>query len=118
LVGSGQGFGEETLFSGTRTASGQDAAVVGWGGATSLRAQLDVTAVSGTAPTLNVTVEDTLDGVNWNSILTFAQRVAVGREVFNLTTPFADRLRVRWVMAGTTPSFTWSVIVASKQTLP
>lgn len=75
-----------------------------------LRAQLDVTAVSGVAPTLDVVIEDTLDGTNWNTVATFAQRTAAGREVLNATAPMvANNLRVRWVVGGTNPSFTFSV---------
>lgn len=104
---------ETMLASAARTANGDTGVVAfGAGGAPSgnLRIQLDVTAASGTSPTLNVVVEDTLDGTNWNTVGTFAQRTAAGREVVNITTPFADRLRVRWTVGGTTPSFTFSVV--------
>ncbi len=74
-----------------------------------LRAQLNVTAASGTAPTLNVLIEDTLDGINYNTIGTFAQKAAAGREVINITVPFSETLRVSWTIAETTPSFTFSV---------
>jgi hypothetical protein len=70
---------------------------------------LNVTAASGTAPTLNVLIEDTLDGLNYNTIGTFAQKAAAGREVINVTVPFSETLRVSWTVAGTNPSFTFSV---------
>lgn len=94
-----------------RTASGSSAAAAGYAGAKTLRAQLEVTAASGTSPTLNVTIEDSLDGVNWNIVGTFAAKTGVGREVINVTSPFADRLRVSWAIGGTTPSFTFGVLV-------
>lgn len=97
--------------SAARTVSGDSGAVAGFGDASTLRCQLDVTAASGTTPTLNVVIEDTLDGTNWNTVGTFAQKTAAGREVINVTTPFTDRLRARWTVGGTTPSFTFSVIV-------
>lgn len=97
-----------------RTVSGDSGVSHGWGGASTLRAQLDVTAAAGTSPTLNVVIEDTLDDVNWNAVGTFAQRTAAGREVINVTTPFTDRLRARWTLGGTTPSFTFSVLVYSE----
>ncbi len=79
-------------------------------GGESVRAQLSVTAASGTAPTLNVLVEDTVDGgTNYNTIGTFAQKTAAGREVINITTPFSENLRVSWSIAGTGASFTFSV---------
>lgn len=103
------GITEEVVASAARTASGNSGALSGYGPPQTLRAQLEVTAASGTSPTLNVLVEDTLDGTNWNTVGTFAQRTAVGREVINITTPFADKVRVSWTVGGTTPSFTFSV---------
>jgi hypothetical protein len=90
----------------TTNGSGGDVRV---SGGESVRAQLNVTAVAGTSPTLNVLIEDTLDGTNYNTIGTFAQKTAAGREVINITTPFSENLRVSWSIAGTNPSFTFSV---------
>ncbi len=79
-------------------------------GGESVRAQLNVTAASGTTPTLNVLIEDTLDGgINYNTIGTFAQKTAAGREVISITTPFSETLRVSWTIAGTGATFTFSV---------
>ena len=101
---------QDTLVgSAARTASGSSGSVVGWGVYTTIRAQLNVTAVSGTSPNLVVTVEDSLDGTNWNTIGTFAAKTAAGREVINITTPFAGQVRVSWAITGTTPSFTFAV---------
>ena len=90
----------------TTAGSGGDMRV---SGGYSVRAQLNVTAASGTAPTLNVLIEDSLDGTNFNTIGTFTQRTAAGREVINITVPFSENLRVSWTIGGTTPSFTFSV---------
>lgn len=114
-VGYGSTFAVDTLHaSAARTASGNGTPVTGFGKVTQFRAQLNVTAVSGTAPTLDVVIEDSIDGTNWNVIGTFAQDTAVGREVINITSPFADQVRVRYVIGGTTPSFTFSVLVHSQ----
>lgn len=107
---AGQSFAD----SAARTVSGDSGTVSGFGDRQTLRCQLDVTAAAGTTPTLNVVIEDTLDGTTWNAVGTFAQRVAAGREVVNVTTPFSDRLRARWTVGGTAPSFTFSVIVYSE----
>ncbi len=96
--------------SAARTTSGNSAPLTGYGPADTLIAELNVTAASGTGPTLDVVIEDTIDGTNWYPIGTFAQRTAAGREVLRLTQPFTDQLRVRWTIGGTTPSFTFSVI--------
>lgn len=101
---------ETWAASAARTVTGDTGSRPDYDSADSLRVQLDVTAASGTSPTLNVVVEDTLDGTNWNTIGTFAQRVAAGREVINITSPFGDTVRARWTIGGTTPSFTFSVV--------
>ncbi len=106
--------GQTFALSAARTASGDTGPQPGFGDERTLRAQLNVTAASGTSPTLDVVLEDTLDGTNWNVIGTFAQKVALGREVVNVTIPFTDLLRARWTVGGGTPSFTFSVIVYSE----
>jgi hypothetical protein len=113
-IGANPGVVDIVVPSQARTASGDTGALDGWGVPDVARAQLDVTAAAGTSPTLDVVVEDTLDGVNWNVVGTFAQKAAAGREVINLATPFADRLRVRWTVGGTSPSFTFSVTAYSE----
>lgn len=101
----------------TLTASGNSSGRADFGSVDALRVQLDVTAVSGTSPSLTVFIEDTLDGTNWNTIGTFAAKTAVGREVINITTPFSNRIRARWTISGTSPSFTFSVVSSSKVAL-
>lgn len=114
-TGSAIGYDEAVLVSSAaRATSGDSGILTGYGGASTLRVQSDVTAASGTVPTLDVLVEDTLDGTNWNKIGSFAQKAAAGREVIDVTTPFAERLRVRWTIGGTTPSFTFSVSAVSQ----
>lgn len=100
------------VASAARTASGNSASLPDYGDDTTLRCQLDVTAVAGTAPTLDVVIEDTLDGTNFHTLGSFTQRTATGVGTpLNITTPFSDTLRVRWTLGGAAPSFTFSVIV-------
>lgn len=108
------GLLETLVASAARTATGNSGALSGWGIASTIRAQLDVTAASGTTPTLDVLIEDTLDGTNWNTVGTFAQKVTTGREVINITAPFSEKIRISWTIAGTTPSFTFAVAVYSE----
>ena len=105
---------ETLLASAARTATGNTGNLTGWASPKTLRIQLDVSAASGTTPTLDVLVQDTLDGTNYNTIGTFAQKTAAGREVINITTPFSDTVRVLYAIAGTTPSFTFSVVCFSE----
>jgi hypothetical protein len=108
------GLLETLVESAVRTANGDSGAIDGWGSTSKIRAQLEVTAASGTGQTLDVVIEDTVDGTNWNTIATFAQIAAPGREIINITSPFANKLRVRWTVGGTSPSFTFSVKTFSK----
>lgn len=104
------GTAENPVASAAVTASGNSGALTGYGAATSLRAQLNVTAASGTTPTLDVVIEDSVDGgATWNTVGTFTQKTASSREVVNVTNPFGDQLRVRWTVGGTTPNFTFAV---------
>lgn len=108
------GATETLVASAARTASGDSGKLTGWGGAKSIRAQLDVTAASGTTPTLDAIIEDTIDGTNWFQVGAFVQKVTTGREAINITGLFSDVIRVRWTVAGTTPSFTFSVACYSE----
>lgn len=110
---------EIILASAARTTSSQTAALPGFGAADKLLLQLVITAVSGTTPTLDVVIEDTLDGTNWRNVATFPQKNSTTFAATNVqqvlpAAVFADRLRVRWTIGGTaTPTFTFSVVCAS-----
>lgn len=100
-----------TLESGTKTATANGTTLEVGDVVNVLRVQLAVTARSGTSPTLDVTIQDTVDdGTNWNTIGTFAQKTNTGTEVINITAPFTNKIRARSVIAGTNPSFTYSVV--------
>lgn len=109
------GYSEDVLVaSAARTTSSDSGIWDGFSDSSTLRALLNVTAASGTTPNLTVFIEDTLDGTNWFVIGTFAAKTAAGTEMLSITTPFCNRIRVRWVITGTTPSFTFSVTAASQ----
>jgi hypothetical protein len=102
------------LASGARTISGNSEDII-LGSGSRLAVYLDVTAAAGTSPTLDVTVKakDPASGKYFN-IGTFAQKNAVGNEAVFIgagaDTKFAVRtFRIEYVVAGTTPSFTFSV---------
>jgi hypothetical protein len=98
------------VASAARTTTGNSGPLgPGFGAISTMRVQLNVTAASGTTPSLAVLVEDSLDGTNWNTIGTFAAKTTAAREVINVSAPFTDTVRVSWVVSGTTPSFTFDV---------
>lgn len=103
---------EETLVpSAARTTNSQIESGEDYGAIDRLRAQLNVTAASGTTPSMTVVLESTLDGVNWDTLGTFAAKTAAGREVITINPVIGRRLRARWTITGTTPSFTFSVLI-------
>lgn len=96
-----------------RTATGSSAAIdIGEYTHGELSVLLEVTAVSGTTPSLTVSVEWSNDAVDW-----FTPETA---DAFNAITAAATRrtkefdikaryYRVVWTITGTTPSFTFEV---------
>ena len=94
--------------SAARTATGSGSAVA-LGDLGTIRLLLDVTAASGTTPTLDVTIETSYDGsTGWVSLGTFSQKTAVSTQRKSFSG--CDRyVRASWVVGGTTPSFTFSI---------
>jgi hypothetical protein len=96
--------------SAARTATGTSA-VLASDVADELGVVLSVTAVSGTAPTLVLSVEWSMDGVLFaaadpvDAFTSVNAQVAVTK-LFKAKAPY---YRLRWTIAGTTPSFTFSV---------
>lgn len=104
------GLREQLVPSAARTTNSDTGALGGYGPMTQGVVQLNVTAIAGTTPTLDVKVEDSVDGTNWNSVQAFTQVTAAGRLVLRITAPFSDLLRVSWTIGGTAgPSFTFDV---------
>lgn len=102
----------ELVASAARTATFQSAALeIGDRGTACLT--LDVTAVSGTAPTLDVAIETSADGTTWRALASFAQKTVAGSERKSFVG--CDRfIRANCTIAGTTPSFTFSVAGEAK----
>lgn len=72
------------------------------------RGTLDVTAASGTTPTLDVTLQTSADNSTWRTLGTFTQKTTTGSERKSFAG--CDRyVRATSVIAGTTPSFTFSI---------
>jgi hypothetical protein len=95
--------------SAARTATGTGSAVE-MGDSGILRLTLDITAASGTTPTLDVAIQTSQDGsTGWTTVASFAQQtgVATVRKVF---AGFDRYARASWTIAGTTPSFTFSCV--------
>lgn len=97
------------VTSAARTTTGNSAAIACEKGL-NLNLMVEVTASSGTTPTLDFTVEWSMDGTNFGSLQaaeSFTQITAatVRRlQQFPVKAPF---FRLVWTIAGTTPSFTF-----------
>lgn len=99
---------DAAVASAARTATGTGSAF-DTPDAESLEATLTVSAASGTTPTLDVTLETSIDGgTSWDTVGAFGQLTAPGSDghVFG---PLGDQCRWKWAVGGTTPSFTFSI---------
>jgi len=71
---------------------------------------LDVTAASGTTPTLDVVIETYDPKTNkWYTIITFTQATAVTNEMKEKTANLGKRIAIKYTIGGTSPSFTFKV---------
>lgn len=100
-----------TLQSSTaRTATGQTTGQTDFQDIARAAFYIDCTAVSGTSPTLDVTVQefDAL-GSDWYTVGTFAQLTTTGNERIAVDPLHGDQIRIQYTITGTSPSFTFSV---------
>ena len=79
---------------------------------------IPVTAVTGTNPTLDVRVEESMDGVNWIILYDFQRITATGS--YNSPMLRATGTHIRYVrtITGTTPSFTMAISRNLKPLIP
>jgi hypothetical protein len=112
-----QSTNDTVVASNIITATGNTAAFDnGYAMATSLTAQINVSAVSGVSASVTFILQDSVDGTNWNTLATFTAVIAPGIQVQRVTNEaFGNQLRLQYTVAATvTPSFTFSAIVLAK----
>lgn len=104
----------ETLFTSAARTVSEDSQAVGVNGFSTLVLHLEVSAVAGTSPTLDVRLQDSADGTNWaDTGAAFTQTTAVG--VKRLVANNVGRyVRAVATIGGTTPSFTFSLLAVGK----
>lgn len=90
------------------------------GSLSELSLDINVSAASGTSPTLNFYVDRLgLDG-NWYTIFSSAQLTAIGTVSASIGSglstnqSFGSDIRIRWAIGGTTPSFTFTISLIGK----
>jgi hypothetical protein len=95
--------------SAARTTSGNGSAI-STGLEAAQVAKLDVTAASGTTPSLTVVIEESANGsTGWATKASFTARTTTGSQIIALPRLNHAFLRATWTISGTTPSFTFSV---------
>lgn len=102
--------------SASRTANGNGSAISIRGLTGLIAFVLDVTAQSGTTPTLDVDIQayDPLSG-KWSVIASFTQvGAATGTERITVTDIPEQEVRAAWTLGGTTPDYTFSVAALGK----
>jgi hypothetical protein len=115
------GFRRVVKASGAETASTTHAAV-GTAAYGTVVVEVDVTAASGTGPTLLLVVEGSIDGTTWfqlGQVGANGYSTGMSAAPSNINAvdhsfgafPAARYVRTRSVIGGTTPSFTYSVAV-------
>lgn len=70
---------------------------------------VDITAVSGTSPTLSVEYQYSPDGSRWFTHTASAQQTAIGKVAMKLVGNIGRIGRIQYWIGGTTPSFTFQV---------
>lgn len=77
---------------------------------------LNVTAASGTSPTLDIKYQTTPDdGTTWFDHTTFTQATTTTTERKVFTVPVGVKGRLLYTIGGTTPSFTFSLHLECKR---
>lgn len=102
---------QQFVTSASRGVSGNSGAIA-LGKSLNVGVLVDVTAHSGTTPTLDITVEWSMDGANFGPaqpVDSFTQITVVDSRVVKLFAVKAPFFRVVWTLAGTTPNYTFSV---------
>lgn len=74
-----------------------------------------VTATSGTTPTMDIVVQETIDGTNWTDIYHFERITGNGSWSSPLIPIKGQSIRYVRTVAGTTPSFTMSLTREQRQ---
>lgn len=114
--------------SGAQTVSGNTGAI-NVGSFAELLLVFNITAVSGTTPSMTLGVDFSPDGgTTWVTGPSLAAQtaaaivaMALGRgvsgsagSVTSFAMPFGDTIRIRWTITGTTPSFTFAALAVGK----
>lgn len=77
-------------------------------GAGSMRFYLNVSAASGSSPTMTATVQGFIDGI-WHPLASFSQVTTTADKETLTITGVPKKIRVSFVIGGSSPSFTFTL---------
>ena len=82
-----------------------------------LMATLVITAVTGTNPTMDITLETTADGTNFYAVAqTFPQQTTTNTGISRVFSSLGSSSRWKWTIGGTaTPTFTFSIAATQQR---
>lgn len=104
------------LASAARTATGAAAIDQAPSLFTEANIYVDVTAVSGTTPSMTVTYQTSPDGVTWYDNTAGSAITTSSRQLIKVPANLGVYGRLSYVISGTTPSFTFSAGFEGKKT--
>lgn len=93
----------EVPVSGAKTTNGTGAPVPAWGGHHQMAVRLAITAKAGTAPSVQLIIEDSDDGTTWGTLDTFPVQTdpAIPTTVDRVMPRTSKNyVRTRWVIGG------------------
>lgn len=96
------------VASAARTATG-NSSTFDTTGVDNINGAVVVSAASGTTPTLDLSLQTSADGTNFYNVGSFTQKTTTTAAEAKIFGPLGASSRWRWVIAGTTPSFTFAV---------
>lgn len=103
------------LASAARTASGSSDAFEFPASFSEMTVYVDITAASGTSPTISVEYQTSPDGTRWFTHTGTAQQTAAGKATIKIAGNIGRIGRIQYWIGGTTPSFTFQVDVEGKR---
>ena len=75
-------------------------------------AHLHITAVSGSTPSMTVTIQHSTNNSTWSTLATFSAATAVGSQTLQVSGTVNRYVRASFTISGTSPSFTTLVALA------
>ena len=107
----------QKIFSGTVTANGNSQSTpINTQHAKECSIFFDITAASGTSPTIDLTIQ-IYDSISdkWYTLGYFDQKTGVGTDVGYVEYAIGEKMAVSYVIGGTNPSFTIAVNATFKE---